>query len=151
VSKKEAVKKAKEIYTKLEKLAGEHPTFKMETFGFVMAGLHFTMDRLKKKRHVSGQELAKGIRDLAIKEYGPMAHSVLEYWGIRSTKDMGQVVFAMIEAGLLFKNEEDKLSDFENVYNLEEALNHDYWRGLRKKLKFYPILKTSNNHSVKPD
>lgn len=148
MSKKEPMK-AKEIFQKLEKLTEKHSEFKLEAFGFIMAGLNFTMARLKKKRHISGQELAKGVRDFAIKEFGPMAQTVLEYWGICSTRDMGRVVFALVEEGLLFKNDEDKLSDFDNVYDFDASLRHDYWKEFRNKFKFQPILKTKHSQDKK--
>jgi uncharacterized repeat protein (TIGR04138 family) len=137
--------KAKEIFRKIEKLTEANPEFKQEAFGFIMAGLNFTMTRLKKKRHISGQELAKGIRDFSFKQFGPMAQTVLEYWGIQSTHDIGRVVFALVEEGLLFKNDEDKLSDFDDVYDFEASLKRGYWKELRKKFKFQPILKTKQN------
>lgn len=137
--------KAKEIFSKLEGLNEKYPQFKMEAFSFVMAGLNFTLSKLRKKRHISGKELAEGIKSLALREFGPLARTVLEYWGINSTKDIGCVVFALVEEGLLYKNDEDKLSDFENVYDFDTSLHHDYWRELRKKFKFQPILKTKSS------
>ncbi len=52
-------------------------------------------------RHISGEELAHGVRDLALKQYGPMARTVLGHWGIHGTDDLGEIVFAMVECGVL--------------------------------------------------
>ena len=134
-----------ELFQKLEDLADKHLPFKVEAFSFVMAGLNFTVARLKKHRHVSGQELAEGVKDFALKEFGPMAKTVLEYWGIKSTHDIGRVVFILIEAGLLFKNDEDSLNDFKEVYDFETSLRQEYWKELRKKFKFEPILKSKKH------
>lgn len=79
--------------------------------------------RRPKARHVSAGELLKSCRDVAVEEYGPLARVVLEEWGIRSSADVGQVVFALIEAGVFGKREEDRLEDFENAPDLAAELD----------------------------
>ena len=74
-------------------------------------------------RHVSGQQLCLGLRDFAIKQYGLLALTVLGRWGLRRTDDFGRIVFAMIEAGLMKKTDEDTLEDFRGVYDFGEAFN----------------------------
>jgi uncharacterized repeat protein (TIGR04138 family) len=83
-----------------------------------------------------------------LQEFGPLARTVLEYWGIFTTEDIGKIVFILVEEKLLFKNEEDDIQDFENVYDFEKALGQDYWKDLRKSIKFQPILKAPKNLPV---
>jgi uncharacterized repeat protein (TIGR04138 family) len=142
------IKKAREIFSQLESLSKKNPRFKMEAFSFVMTGLNFTSSKLPKRRHLTGQELSEGIRKFSLQEFGPLARTVLEYWGLFTTEDIGTIVFILVEAGLLFKNEEDNIQDFENVYNFEKALGQDYWKDLRKSIKFQPILKAPKNSST---
>lgn len=73
------------------------------------------------QRHVSGQQLCLGLRDYAIQRYGLMSRVVLSRWGIRNTRDFGNIIFAMVEAGLMRKTEEDTLADFDDVYDFDEA------------------------------
>jgi uncharacterized repeat protein (TIGR04138 family) len=73
------------------------------------------------QRHVSGAQLCLGLRDYAIQQYGLMSRSVLNRWGIRSTRDFGHIIFAMVDAGLMRKTEDDSLEDFEGVYEFDEA------------------------------
>ncbi len=73
--------------------------------------------------HVSAAELLRSCRDVAVEEYGPLARVVLEEWGIRSSADIGQVVFALIDAGVFGKREEDRLEDFENAPDLAAELD----------------------------
>lgn len=73
------------------------------------------------QRHVSGQQLCLGLRDYAIQRYGLMSKAVLNKWGIRNTRDFGRIIFAMVEAGLMRKTEEDTLQDFDGVYDFDEA------------------------------
>jgi uncharacterized repeat protein (TIGR04138 family) len=91
-----------------------------------MSGLEFTMKKLKEPRHVTGQELAEGLRMYALDQFGPMAKTVLEHWGITTTLDFGEIVFILIEAGLMRKTENDNLGDFKNVFNFESAFAVSY-------------------------
>lgn len=98
-----------------------------EAYAFVQAGLRYTVDRLSREddhaepRHVSGQELSLGLRQHAIDEYGLLARTVLDSWSVTRTEDFGQIVFDLVEVGLLRKTEEDAMSDFEGVYRFDEA------------------------------
>lgn len=79
-----------------------------------------------KEQHVSGQELLEGIRDLAIQNFGPMAMTVFEEWGVHSCQDFGELVFIMVENNLLKKTEKDSRADFENGYDFFEAFQKPY-------------------------
>lgn len=72
-------------------------------------------------RHVSGQQLCMGLLDFARRQYGLLAKTVLNRWGIRCTEDYGKIVFAMIDAGLMRKTEEDSIEDFQDVYDFDEV------------------------------
>jgi uncharacterized repeat protein (TIGR04138 family) len=72
--------------------------------------------------HVSGPELLAGVRDLALQEFGLMARTVFHLWGIRGTGDFGEIVFNLIEAGLMSKTNDDRREDFRDVYDLDAAL-----------------------------
>ncbi len=72
-------------------------------------------------RHVSGQELCEGIRHYGLSEFGPLAGTVLAYWGITTTEDFGNLVFNLVEAGLLGKSESDSPEDFRRVFDFDQA------------------------------
>jgi uncharacterized repeat protein (TIGR04138 family) len=97
-----------------------------EAYAFVRAGLDYTVRRLDKPRHVSGQELLDGIREFALAEFGPMTRTVLNGWGIRRTEDIGEIVFNMVETGLLGKTENDSRADFANGYDFDEAFRRPF-------------------------
>ena len=100
--------------------------YKFEAYGFVMAALHHTVSKFEKARHVTGQELLRGIREYALEQYGPLTRTVLNYWGIKKTEDFGKIVFALVEVGVLRKQPEDKIEDFKDVYDFEEAFDRGY-------------------------
>ena len=110
----------------LEDILVRDPRYTVEAYAFVRAGLDFTVRRLDKPRHVSGQELLTGIRIIALEEFGPMAKTVLNDWGIKRTEDVGEIVFNMVETGLLGKTAEDNRDDFANGYDFEEAFRKPF-------------------------
>jgi uncharacterized repeat protein (TIGR04138 family) len=93
---------------------------------FVLAGLEFCQQRLEERRHITGQELAEGCRDLALERFGLMSRLVLEHWGIRSTADIGNIVFALVELGMLLSQPTDTREDFEGVFSFDQAFERDY-------------------------
>ena len=102
------------------------PRFQPGAYFLVREALDFTVDRLAKgcqgeKRHVTGRELLNGFRDYAVQEYGPMAWTLLEDWGIKTCRNIGEIVFLFIEHGVFGKQDSDSLDDFSEIYTFEEA------------------------------
>ena len=110
----------------LHRLRQRNPRYMGKAYLFVLSSLHHVMEHLESPRHISGPELAEGVRSLALKEFGPMARTVLEHWGIHQTGDVGRIVFALVEEGVLVKEEEDRLDDFEDIFDFEKAFEQDY-------------------------
>jgi uncharacterized repeat protein (TIGR04138 family) len=102
-----------------------------DAFLFLRDALDFTQKVLgretkSRQQHVSPQELLCGIRDHALATYGPMAITLFEEWGVRSCRDFGEIVFAMVEHGLLKKTDKDTRAEFENGYDFEETFRTPY-------------------------
>lgn len=74
-------------------------------------------------RHVSGRQLCLGLSDFGVRQYGLLARDVLGKWGIHETLDFGKIVFAMVDAGLMRKTDDDTLDDFRNVYDFDEVFD----------------------------
>ncbi len=75
-------------------------------------------------RHVSGEQLCWGLRDLAVERWGMLAATVLRSWNIRRTRDIGQLVFSLIAAGRLQKQPTDRIEEFEAVFDFRDAFGH---------------------------
>lgn len=120
------MKELETFLAKIERVMGENPAYKFEAYSFVMAALHHTVSKLAKARHVTGTELLAGIREYALEQFGPMARTVLNYWGIFKTDDFGKIVFSLVEVGILRKQSEDKLEDFKDAYSFEEAFDQGF-------------------------
>jgi uncharacterized repeat protein (TIGR04138 family) len=110
----------------LDRLTERNPRFDGKAYLFLLSALHHVMEGLAQPRHISGAELADGVRNLALRQFGPLARTVLEHWGIHSTEDMGEIVFALVKAGILIKEEEDRIEDFRGIFDFEEAFERNY-------------------------
>ncbi len=107
--------------------------YPLDAFLFIQRGLDFTVRRIHGEqaesgdeqgapsRHVTGHQLCMGLRDYAIKQYGLMAKPVLNRWNIHCCEDFGQMVFALVNAGLMHKTEDDSVEDFVGVFDFDEA------------------------------
>ena len=104
----------------------EDPRYAPEAYPFIREALDFATRLLKKPsegpgRHVSAAELLEGIRQYALKEYGPLAMTVLLSWGIRQCTDFGQIVFNLVNKKFLGKTDEDSVHDFDRGYDFATA------------------------------
>jgi uncharacterized repeat protein (TIGR04138 family) len=113
----------------LDRLRERNPRFHGKAYLFLLSSLHYVMAELERPRHISGAELAEGARSLALERFGPLARTVLEHWGIHSTDDLGEIVFALVEAGILVAEPHDRPQDFRGLFDFEEAFERGYpWR-----------------------
>ncbi len=110
----------------LDELQARNPRFHAKAYFFVLAALHSVLRSLDGPRHISGVELVEGVRELALERFGPMGGTVLEHWGIHATEDVGDVVFALVEQGVLVKQEEDRREDFADVFDFDEVFELNY-------------------------
>ena len=78
------------------------------------------------ERHVSGQELCEAIRHFAVEQYGYMAKTVLNSWGVRATSDFGEIVFNLIRIGQMRKTPSDCREDFENIFDFDTAFRQEF-------------------------
>jgi uncharacterized repeat protein (TIGR04138 family) len=93
---------------------------------FVLAALEFVQQRLPERRHLTGKELAAGCRDLALARYGVLARTVLDHWGVRAASDIGEIVFALVDTGLLMSQPGDTKEDFIDAFDFHEAFDRAY-------------------------
>lgn len=113
----------------LESLVGRDKRYHRDAYHFVREALDHTQGLYSKRGHVSGRELLEGIRDYALKQYGPMALLVLDEWGVRRCEDFGEIVFNLIDAQVLKKTERDNREDFAGGYDFAEAFRKPFEPG----------------------
>jgi uncharacterized repeat protein (TIGR04138 family) len=105
--------------------------YSIHAYAFVFEAIAYTK-KLRAKarrsvpRHVTGPQLCEGACALALAHYGLLAKVVLRQWGIRSTSDLGEIVYNLIASGDLEKTPNDSRSDFDGVFDLEQALTREF-------------------------
>src|SRR5450759_2857856 len=75
----------------MDRIRIREPRFDEQAYLFVLSALEMCQAQLTVRRHITGVELARAARDLALERYGLMARVVLEQWGIYVTADIVDV------------------------------------------------------------
>jgi uncharacterized repeat protein (TIGR04138 family) len=116
----------------MDRIRAREPRFQERAYLFVLAALEYCQMRLPERRHISGRELADACRDLALERFGVMARFVLEHWGVRCTADLGDIVFTLVDLGLLISQPGDRRDEFIDVYDFDQAFEREYpWSGVQ--------------------
>jgi uncharacterized repeat protein (TIGR04138 family) len=102
-----------------------------QAYFFLKDALDFTLKRAADShggqiRHVSGAELLTGFRDFALEQFGPMASTLMHEWGVRNCRDVGEMVFLLIDEQVFGKQESDRLEDFDGKFDLRESLTRPF-------------------------
>ena len=103
--------------------------YRLEAYRFVREALQYAQEVLKmpndsesgSRRHLTGQQLCEAIRQFANEQYGYMSKLVFNSWGVHTTSDFGEIVYNLIRIKEMKKSKTDKRSDFDNVYDFDEA------------------------------
>ncbi len=123
----------------------EDPRYARGAYYFLRQALDFSLKEmhrqgaLDRNNHLSGQQLLEGIRLYAIDQYGPMARSVLEYWGITKCRDFGNIVFNLVECRVLGKTDQDSPEDFNEGYSFKDAFDTPFLPVLKPTTKRPPL------------
>jgi len=105
-------------------IVASDPRYAKEAYFFVRDGLHKAQKMFwepGKPGHISGAQLLEGLRELAIETYGKQAKAQLNSWGIFKCEDFGEIIFNLVEARLLARQEGDTKADFQGGYNFDAA------------------------------
>jgi len=106
----------------LDKILTQDTRYNRDAYLFLREALDYTQKSVPKEnknavRHVSGQELLAGIRDYALLQFGPMTLTLFEEWGVHRGEDFGEIVFNLVDNGLLSKTSQDSRADFKGGYD----------------------------------
>jgi uncharacterized repeat protein (TIGR04138 family) len=110
----------------IESILKRDKRFDPHAYLFLKDALDFTLKRAAEgndgvARHVSGQELLLGFRDLALQEFGPMSGTLMSEWGLTSSRNIGEMVFLLIDEQMFGRQDSDTIEDFEDVFSFEDA------------------------------
>jgi uncharacterized repeat protein (TIGR04138 family) len=125
----------------IEQLTRTDPRYPKDAYHFVREALDFTIKQHKKKtaagnreHHICGKDLLEGIRVFALKEYGPLTHTVLNYWNLKRSEDIGEVVYNLVSIRVLKTSDTDSKDDFNRGYDFKEAFIHPFEPSHSKKI-----------------
>lgn len=123
----------------LDQILAVDNRYRRDAYLFLREALDFTQkgigrENAGKVRHVTGQELLDGIRQYALSQFGPMTMTVFEEWGVTKCQDFGEIVFNMVEMGLLAKTDKDTRDDFRGGYDFTDAFCKPFWPAKKVKI-----------------
>lgn len=117
----------------IESILQRDKRYAPEAYEFLRAALDYTIKtqrrgvpRRSPRRHVTATELLEGIRRYALLQFGPMALTVLNHWGVRNCRDFGNMVYNLIDAKIFGASENDRIEDFDIGYDFHEAFVKPY-------------------------
>ena len=117
----------------IEEVARLDGRYNARALKFVFEGLAETIDAIRKAegledqpRHITGQELARGLAGLAAQRWGRLAGMVLGQWGIHATRDFGEIVYLMIRNDWMTCQDTDRIEDFDGVFDFKEFFEDQY-------------------------
>jgi uncharacterized repeat protein (TIGR04138 family) len=110
----------------MDRIRLREPRFHEHAYLFVLAALEYCQTKLTERRHITGRELSDACRALALDRYGVMARVVLQHWGVSCTADLGDIVFTLVDTGLLLSQPNDTRDDFVDVFDFEDAFEREY-------------------------
>lgn len=118
-----------ETQEKIRELVRDDPRYRAEAYMFTLEALNFTLEEMKKaghEGHIDGKQLLHGMRDYGRRLFGFLGCAVFREWGVTETADFGEIVFRLVDAQLLSKQETDSKDDFEGVFDLAAAFEGEY-------------------------
>ncbi len=125
----------------LQQLVERDGRYSIEAYLFIRDALSYAADSLQlsnqfqpgedlnetpEEQHLTGQQLCHAIREYATSQFGYMVRIVMKNWGVQSTSDFGEIVYGMIEVGLMKKSPNDEREHFNDVYDFEDVFDSQF-------------------------
>lgn len=119
----------------IESICKNDNRYKKAAYYFIRQALDYTVreaakdktkTRSKHGHHVSGKQLLDGIREFGLNQFGPLTLTVFHHWGVTRCEDFGEIVFNLVDTGVLGKTEDDKQEDFSATYDFHDAFEKPF-------------------------
>jgi len=122
----------KKILNRLQKRPGRY-SYPYEAYQFIILGLEFLLLKSGYSQHTKAKTICLNLVDFAHHQFGPLAWHVLQKWGLRTTNDLGNVVYELIDMKILAKSESDSPQDFTGLFSIEEQLQKRVYNPVENK------------------
>jgi len=107
----------------LEQITREDGRYNPEAVKFVS----YTISKITSEHHhVGGQTLCEELKKLAAEKWGRLAMSVLSTWGVKTTRDFGEIVYLLIKNEWLTAQPTDSIDDFNDVYDFKTIFKDQF-------------------------
>jgi uncharacterized repeat protein (TIGR04138 family) len=116
-----------QFWEALGRIQSQDSRFNLQVYPFVMEALDYTIRAIDERRHVTARELLDGFCSYARERFGLLAHEVMVEWGVAKASDVGDIVYQLVDAGVLAKQDSDKPEDFRIDYDLRGSLEEEYF------------------------
>ncbi len=115
-----------DFHDAVEQVLGNDSRYSGDAYYFLQEVLLKAVEMQRKEtggenKHVTGGDLLEVFRARALDQFGPMAMTVLQEWGLSKTEDVGEMVFNLIGTGAFGQSEHDKREDFMNGYKFYDV------------------------------
>ena len=112
---------------KLEQIAEEDDRYDPRAIKFVYEGLGYTAKKITSEPdRVTGQTLCEGLKSLALEKWGRLAMLVLNTWGVKNTRDFGEIVYTLIKYEWMSAQPLDSIDDFNDVYDFKTVFKEHF-------------------------
>ncbi len=112
---------------KLEEIARQDGRYQLQALKFVYDGLGHTLKKMgSEPQHITGELLCDGLRELAQEKWGRLAALVLKSWNVRTTRDLGEIVYLMIDHKWMSAQSTDSIEDFDDVFDFDSTFKAKY-------------------------
>lgn len=112
------MKKYSETRRKIDDFYHQNGKYAPDAYEFITDCVIRQVSDLDVPRHLSARELLQKLRTQIQSAFGFMSATVLQEWKISSASDIGEIVFDLIQLGILSASEEDQRSDFDIDFDL---------------------------------
>lgn len=122
----------REFHKTVESILQDDSRYAAGAYVFVRMALDYTVKNIRSKypkrvdRNVSTRELLDGVKDFALESFGPMTMTLFEEWGVHTSRDIGEIVFNLVKVGALRKTDDDKIEDFDGVFDFCEVFEKPF-------------------------
>ncbi|MEI7773246.1 MAG: Minf_1886 family protein [Verrucomicrobiota bacterium] len=115
-----------DFFAAVERILESDSRFDRNAYHFLKESLELITGDGKKHKprivgHVTAHQLLDGVREHALRQFGPMVPTVFGYWGITKCEDFGDMVYQLIALGTFGKSDKDSIEDFKNAYTFHDA------------------------------
>ena len=106
---------SEEKNSRLKNHLRRHPEipFPPEACLFVCDSVFDVLAGLDRPRHISAAEVLEAVHKRCLREFGVWTGSVMTAWHIHTCRHIGEIIFILVDSGILSARPEDRIEDFD--------------------------------------